>query len=77
MQALITHPSLQARLGGCLAAAAAGLRRLAAGWRHAWRTEEEKFLCGATGLEDLERRLKALERGRPAAMPGDGLPAHW
>lgn len=54
-------------------------QRIAAAWRWTVRTEEEKFLAGATGLDDLERRLKALERraGAGEVLPPAGSPWHW
>jgi hypothetical protein len=54
-------------------------QRIAAGWRWMLRSEEEKFLAGATGLDDLERRLKALERrgGAAGALPPAASPWHW
>lgn len=54
-------------------------QHIAAGWRWMARTEEEKFLAGATGLDDLERRLKALERraGAGEVLPPAGSPWHW
>lgn len=72
MEALITRP-----LPG--AARDALMRRLAEPWRRAWRSEEEKFLLGATGLEDLERRLKSLERAGlpPVAAPHAESPWRW
>jgi hypothetical protein len=54
-------------------------QRIAAAWRWMVRTEEEKFLAGATGLDDLERRLKALERraGAGEVLPPARSPWHW
>jgi hypothetical protein len=58
------HPRAPHRPTGAGRWTAAAARRLAALWQRLTEDEDARFLRGAHDLQELEQRLRVLERGR-------------